>query len=55
MLSLLSLVLLSGLHINNEYYKSFGYAVLCFGLLGTPVLAITYSVICHIDCKKLNK
>jgi len=55
MLSLLSLVLLSGLHINNDYYRSFGYAVLYFGLFGTPVLAITYYIICHIDCEKLNQ
>ena len=54
MLSLLSLVLLSGLYIQNEYYKGFGYAVLCFGIFGTPVLAIGYHIICHIDYKNLK-
>jgi len=54
MLSLLSLVFLSGLHIQNGYYKGFGYAVLCFGIFGTPVLAISYYIICHIDYKNLK-
>jgi hypothetical protein len=54
MASLLSLILLSGLSIKNEYYIDFGYGVLSFGLLGTPVLAVTYYIICHYDYKKLK-
>lgn len=54
MLSLLSLILLSGLHITNDYYRGFGYAVLCFGIFGTPVLAIAYYIICHYDYKNLK-
>lgn len=54
MVSLLSLFLFSGLSIKSEYYIGFGYGVLSFGLLGTPVLAVAYYIICHYDYKKLK-
>lgn len=55
MLSLLLLVILSCLPIKDDFWMDFGYAILFFGLFGTPVLAILYYFICHYDYKKVKQ
>ncbi|MBW7674925.1 hypothetical protein [Chryseobacterium chendengshani] len=54
MLSFTLLLLARNFEFSNEFLGELWSIVLCFGLFGTPFLAIIYYLICDKDCEKLK-
>ncbi|WP_027380661.1 hypothetical protein [Chryseobacterium daeguense] len=55
MISFIAMLIPGNSRFSNEYLHEFWSSILCFGLFGTPVLAIIYYLICDNDYDKLNE
>lgn len=55
MLSFASFLVTRNFDFSNEFLGEVWMIVMCFGLFGTPVLAIIYYLICNKDYENLKE